>query len=50
LDYFRLARDSGADQPKKSSKSVAGRHYIERDVEAVRKELEKLEAAFVKTR
>jgi integrase len=35
---------------KKSSKSVAGRHYIERDVEAVRKELKKIEAAYLKTR
>jgi|SRR5579862_328009 len=35
---------------RKSSKSVAGRHYIERDVEAVRKELEKVEAAYNKTK
>jgi integrase len=35
---------------KKSSKSVAGRHYIERDVEAVRKELEKIEAAYLKAK
>jgi len=35
---------------RKSSKSVAGRHYIERDVEAVRKELEKVEAAYNKAK
>lgn len=35
---------------RKSSKSVAGRHYIERDVEAVREELEKVEAAYNRTK
>jgi len=35
---------------KKSSKTVAGRHYIERDVEAVRKELQKIEAAYGKAK
>jgi integrase len=35
---------------RRSSKSVAGRHYIERDVEAVRKELQKIEAAYAKTK
>jgi integrase len=34
----------------KSSKSVAGRHYIERNVETVRKELEKVEAAYNKAK
>jgi integrase len=35
---------------RKSSKSVAGRHYIDRDVEAVREELEKVEAAYKKVK
>jgi integrase len=34
---------------RKSSKSVAGRHYIDRNVETVRKELEKVEAAYKKS-